>query len=344
MDEEEGSDTVYCTSCGEQLDPSTNFCRYCGEPLQPLDDSERPEREDAWAGGPPPERGVDAPGESPDPQPEPGAPVSPRDRYRQKRNESPFWTVLVASSLGVGGVVFLILFSIPVVLVSNELGVSELVVLAVGTGIGQYVSFVGLGLLYLRRREFDWGRIRSYLGIRVPTLRELGIVILGYVAIFVLILIVGAIVQAVGTEPAENQGAESLTGTTNPAVLLGAILMMFLVVGPCEEVLYRGIVQNRLRERLDLIPAIVIASVVFAAVHFVVLAPGTTFTRKLTTIGILFVPAIVLGVVYEYTGNLVVPALLHGIHNSVIIFISFFAPEMQENAEFISAVLAVFGV
>ena len=56
----------------------------------------------------------------------------------------------------------------------------------------------------------------------------------------------------------------------------------------------------------------------------------------LVTVGILFVPALVLGAVYEYTGNLVVPSLLHSIHNSVIVTILLFGPELDESAEFLS--------
>lgn len=351
MDEAGENDVNYCPSCGERLDRKANYCRACGEPISKRDVSRK---QASGKDGPgtrrPPEPDADRRRqESPEPVDNQHGESSSgrgaaRPPDRPKRDESPFWTVFVASSLGIGGVVFLILFSIPVAIISGVLDVSEVVVLGVGTGIGQYVTFAGLGLAYLRHRDFDWEHIRSYLGIRVPSLKELGVVILGYAAIFALIMVVGALVQAFGPEPAENQGAESLTGTTNPAIFIGAILMMFLVVGPCEELLYRGIVQNRLRERLNVIPAILIASAVFAAVHFVVLAPGTSLSQKITTISILFCPAIVLGAVYEYTSNLVVPALLHGIHNSIIVLVSFVVPEMQDNAELISGVVTLAGL
>jgi membrane protease YdiL (CAAX protease family) len=345
MDEADGRDTVYCTSCGSEIDATVNYCTECGEPVRKRGPGKQTEPVDSRnANRGPAEPGATPERQSPESHSEGEKSPSSRAGLQQTRDESPLYTVLIATLLGIGGVVLLIIFSIPVIVISRELEVAELVVLVVGTGIGQYVAFVGLGLVYLRHREFDWTRIRSYLGIRVPTLRELGIVILGYVVIFALIMVVGALVQAFGPQPAENEGAETFTGTTNPAVLVGAVLMMFLVVGPCEELLYRGIVQNRLRERLSSIPAILIASTVFAAVHFVVFAPGASLPQKLTTIGILFCPAIVLGSVYEYTGNLVVPSLLHSIHNSIIVLISFAGTNMQENAEFISGLVAVLGL
>ncbi|PSQ47059.1 CPBP family intramembrane metalloprotease domain-containing protein, partial [Halobacteriales archaeon SW_7_65_23] len=114
--------------------------------------------------------------------------------------------------------------------------------------------------------------------------------------------------------------------------------MMFLVVGPMEELLFRGIVQNRLRERFPAIPAIAIASAIFAAVHVVALAGSPT--GMLVTVFILFFPATVFGTVYEFTGNLVAPALLHALHNSVIVGLIFLAPE---EAQTMIALLALAG-
>ena len=87
-------------------------------------------------------------------------------------------------------------------------------------------------------------------------------------------------------------------------------------VGPCEEILYRGVVQGRLRESLPAAPAIVIASAVFAVIHVMALTGG--ISGRLTTVAVLFFPSLVFGAVYEYTGNIVVPALLHSLHNAVI--------------------------
>jgi membrane protease YdiL (CAAX protease family) len=110
---------------------------------------------------------------------------------------------------------------------------------------------------------------------------------------------------------------------------------MFLVVGPSEEVLYRGIVQGRLRESLPAVPAIAIASGIFAFIHVMALTGGVS--GRLTTVAILFFPSLVFGAVYEYTENLVVPALLHGLHNAVIFTLLYitvtYSDELQEMAE-----------
>ncbi|PSQ36447.1 CPBP family intramembrane metalloprotease domain-containing protein [Halobacteriales archaeon SW_10_66_29] len=252
-------------------------------------------------------------------------------------DESAWRAVGKATGLGIAGIVLLVIVSVVIVLVSSPLGVSAGVLLIVGTAIGQYVGFGGVALGYLSNRGFTWEQMRSYLGVRVPTLRELAVVVAGYVAIVMLLIVVAGIASMFLPEPAENQAVD--TTTENPGIVPFMILMMFLVVGPMEELLFRGIVQNRLRERFPAIPAIAIASAIFAAVHVVALAGS--LTGMLVTVFILFFPATVFGAVYEYTGNLVVPALLHALHNSVIVGLILLAPE---EAGSILALIALAGL
>lgn len=283
------------------------------------------------------------PGESP-----PGA-ATDEDSVRWKaqigrptRDEFPLWTIGVATGLGILGVVILGFISYILIQLSGGLENASPTITAAGTAIGQYVGFVGVSIAYLRSRGFDYARIKSYIGVRVPTLKELGIVVLGYVAILVLIIIVGNLVQVFApTEPAQNQSTDGLGGQADPMLALAVIAGMFLVVGPCEETLYRGVIQNRLRERFSVVPGIFTASAIFAAVHLIALAPGAPLTAKLITIGILFCPAIVLGTVYEYTGNVVVSWLLHSLHNSIIVLILIFGPDTSEAAQSIVAILSV---
>ncbi|VTT86511.1 hypothetical protein DM2_2549 [Halorubrum sp. DM2] len=179
---------------------------------------------------------------------------------------------------------------------------------------GQYVAFGGLALGYLAWRGFDREGIIEYLGVRVPSLKEIGIVLGSWVLILISVLVVSTIVQLLGTETAANSSAELAMG--NPSIIPLFIAASFLVIGPCEEILYRGVVQGRLRESLPAAPSILLSAAIFAAIHVIALTGGVS--ARLTTISILFVPSLVFGAVYEYTGNLVVPALLHGLHNAVL--------------------------
>ena len=273
-------------------------------------------------------------GESADPDSVGTESVGPADVGDTADDDSPAVAVVVAIGLGVLG---------PAIALVGGLGVSLLG--AVGGGVslavnivltlivGQYVAFGGLAVGYLAWRGFDRAGIVSYLGVRRPSLKELGLVVGGWVVIVVTLFVVSAIVQLLGTETASNQSAE--VAMQNPAIIPLFIVAMFLVVGPSEEILYRGVVQGRLRESLPAAPAIAIASGIFALIHVMALTGG--LSGRLTTVGILFFPSLVFGAVYEYTDNLVVPALLHGLHNAVlftILYISIvYGEELQQVAE-----------
>ena len=255
-------------------------------------------------------------------------------------DDAPAVAVLVAIGLGVLGPAIALVGGLGVSLLGAVVGGVSLAVNVVLTLIvGQYVAFGGLAVGYLAWRGFDRAGIVSYLGVRRPSLKELGLVVGGWVVIVITLFVVSAIVQLLGTETASNQSAE--VAMQNPAIIPLFIVAMFLVVGPSEEILYRGVVQGRLRESLPAAPAIAIASGIFALIHVMALTGG--LSGRFTTVGILFFPSLVFGAVYEYTDNLVVPALLHGLHNAVlftILYISLvYGEELQRIAEGGAAVL-----
>jgi membrane protease YdiL (CAAX protease family) len=233
----------------------------------------------------------------------------------ERSGGSPGIAVVTALLLGVLGPVIALASGVAIFAIDAAVGGLSLVASVVLTLIlGQYVAFGGLAVGYLAWRGLDRRGIVSYLGVRVPSLKEIGIVLGSWVLILILILVVSTIVQLLGTETASNQSAELAMG--NPAIIPLFIAASFLVIGPCEEILYRGVVQGRLRESLPAAPSIALASAIFAVIHVMALTGG--LSARLTTVAILFVPSLVFGAVYEYTENLVVPALLHGLHNAVI--------------------------
>jgi membrane protease YdiL (CAAX protease family) len=338
MDQPSPRDDTYCSNCGERITRQANYCHYCGKRLGEQGADHAGAAGGGGPGGAVGDRmngGGSALGE-PSRLPDGPAGVAGVDDDLGP-SESPLRTVGTAAGIGILGIVLLALISVVVVLVSSPLGLSAGVLLVVGTAIGQYVGFGGLALGYLRRRGFTWEQVRSYVGVRIPSLREIGVVVAGYLAIVVLLVIVAGIASMFLPEPAENEATG--VAADNPGIVPGMVLMMFLVVGPMEELLFRGIIQNRIRERLDAIPAIVIASAIFATVHVVALAGDPS--GMLVTVFILFFPATVFGAVYEYTGNVVVPALLHAIHNSVIVSLIFLSPDVGDGEAILSVLVAL---
>lgn len=251
---------------------------------------------------------------------------------------TPLVAVAVAVGLGLLGPLIALVGGLGVFALDAVFELGLIVNLLLTLFVGQYVAFAGLAVAYLAWRGFDRSGIVSYLGVRRPSLTELGIVVGGWVVILASVMGISLLIQLLGVETATNQSAE--VALANPVVIPLFIAASFLVIGPCEEILYRGVVQGRLRESMSAAPAIVIASAVFALVHVMALTGGVS--GRLTTVAILFFPSLVFGIVYEYTENIVVPSLLHGLHNAVIftlLYVSIvYADEFEELSE-MSAVL-----
>jgi membrane protease YdiL (CAAX protease family) len=171
----------------------------------------------------------------------------------------------------------------------------------------QGVAFGGVALGYLHLRGIGWEFIR----VRVPTSRDLAVTAVGAVTLLLLLVVASALLSYLGIESAQNQVVE--LGEENPLVFLLLVPLSFLLVGPGEELLFRGLIQGRLGESYSTWGAIVLASGLFAAVHVFSLSGDGKFVY----IGIVFGLALVLGATYEYTGNLTVPALIHGAYNAV---------------------------
>lgn len=190
----------------------------------------------------------------------------------------------------------------------------------------QGIGCAGVAMAYVRLRPrvapflrgllgID-GSARSFrLGASVPDLRDLLVVVGGY-GLAIAALIVGSIVVSLlQVDTGTNQAAE--IGLENPELLLILIPASLLVIGPGEELLFRGVVQGRLREVFGPVPGVVIPSAVFAALHWFALTGGS-LTGNLVVLAVLFGPALVFGASYEYTGNVVVPSLIHGAYNATL--------------------------
>jgi len=314
-----------CHNCGTDLHQSDHYCPSCGTAVgqeagrtaTESPDTEPTVRETAPR---PSQQSQEWTRDQPaaDRKSSPGAPGSKAGR------ESPFRAIGTAVGLSVAGL------GVPLI------GISLVGAALIGVGLPtgpvlvamallQFGWFIGLGLWYLRRRGYDWATVRAYLGVDRPTLKELGLILVTWVGMMIVAAIVGSVLvqfaaEAAGAEnaqPAENSVGDIIE--QNPQIVFAAIAGMFLVVGPAEELLFRGVIQNRLRETLSTVPAIGVASMLFASAHVFALAGGGSAVGVLITVSVLFVTSLGLGWIYEYTENIVVPALLHGFHNSVVV-------------------------
>jgi membrane protease YdiL (CAAX protease family) len=182
----------------------------------------------------------------------------------------------------------------------------------------QGIAFIGVAYAYLRRR----GISLESIGLQLPTLRGIGIVIGALVLSMVYLMAASQVIQLLGAETAENNVVEM--GMENPEVLLLLIPGAYIFIGPGEELLFRGVVQTRIREVFPPVSGVAVASVIFAAIHLPALSYGAPLSAKLTSLVVLVGPSLILGGIYEYTDNLVVPILVHGSYDALL-FIALYA-------------------
>ena len=219
----------------------------------------------------------------------------------------------VASAIGltygsyVAGAIVIIAVATVVGLFGIDLASRPALRLVVSTFFLQGVTFGGIAVFYLRGRDLGFG----FVPVRLPDKRDGAVIVGGSIAILGLLFVASSVITALGLNSAQNQIVE--VGRQNPSVFLLLIPLQFLLVGPGEELLFRGLVQGTLRESLHPARAIVLASALFASIHLFSLSGE----GKLVYIGIAFVLALVLGAAYEYTDNLTVPAVIHGTYNAV---------------------------
>lgn len=179
--------------------------------------------------------------------------------------------------------------------------------LLLSTVLLQGVTFGVIAIAYLKVRDLGG----DFVPVGIPSKRDAVVTVGGILTLLGLLSVASSVISMVGLESAQNQIVD--IGQQNPTVFLLLISLSFLVVGPGEELLYRGLIQGTLTETFHPARAIVLASALFASIHLFSLSGD----GKLVYIGIAFGLALVLGTTYVYTKNLAVPALIHGAYNAV---------------------------
>jgi membrane protease YdiL (CAAX protease family) len=220
--------------------------------------------------------------------------------------------VLVAVGLAVVGVGagLVLVLAVLVAVEAAGVAVTPLRTIAVSLVFATGLGFGGISLLYLRTRDLPV----AYVGLARPSWRDALAVGAGYLGSLLLVAVAGAVLMRTDTEAAPNTAAQA--GLADPSVLVLLMVASLVIIGPGEELLFRGIVQRRLREALPAVAAIPLASIIFAAIHYLSLAGAPE--ARIVSISVLVLPTLVFGVVYELTENLVVPALTHGLYNATL--------------------------
>ena len=235
------------------------------------------------------------------------------------------WRLLLVSLFRAVGVVAVAFFlaSLASAVVMRLLGVSTIAALEGQTGLYALVNAVGfVGFIvaavgYLAVRD-EWELVH----VRRPTFRDLALVVGGVVALGLAATATTMVVSAImalldslfGVSSTFGTNAVVETGRQNPTYFLYMIPVTILLVGPGEELVFRGVVQGLLRRAVGVVPAVALASLLFGLGHYLAISSGSAWTYLLVA----SVMGVVLGAAYEYTENIAVPVAVHGLWNAVI--------------------------
>ena len=98
--------------------------------------------------------------------------------------------------------------------------------------------------------------------------------------------------------------------------LIMLFLMFWLVVGPAEEVLFRGFVQSSLDHHYGDLGGLLVSSIIFGLIHF----------NPLLSVGIIqAMIGVLLGLLYQKRGRrLAAPVTAHALYDCLIILIDLF--------------------
>ncbi len=174
------------------------------------------------------------------------------------------------------------------------------------------LGFHGVGLLlvilYMQWHDASWLTAFGSSAKRMPRSLLRGIV--GYFAVmpFVMtaMLITAVVCTLVGYRPEPQIVVQILQRTDSPLLLLYLGVVAIAVAPIVEELLFRGVGLSFLGKHVHPVAAILCISVFFAAVHM-----------HLASLLPIFVLAVGLSLAYLYTGDIVVPVIMHAVFNGM---------------------------
>jgi len=156
----------------------------------------------------------------------------------------------------------------------------------------------------------------AQLGLKkIDARTAITVMIIGVVLIFIAGIIAAAETAIVGPDPS----AEQLRLVVQPrdfTQLIALVALNLALVGPAEELAFRGFIQKGFQSSFGKTAGLLSASILFALLHGL---------NSLYSIAPILVVALVLGYVWQRTGgNTTATLLMHGVYNSVQIILVYF--------------------
>jgi len=172
---------------------------------------------------------------------------------------------------------------------------------------------LGITLLFAKQK----GATLRKLGLKKPSLK---IIIIVSIVALALILLAGTIsmIQEVVLGPDPN--AEELINALLPRdsfQLVALVGISIFLVGPAEELAFRGFIQRGFENSFGKMAGLLIASILFGLLH------GFNSLRAIVPITVI---SLFLGYIWQKTdGNTTACAWMHGLYNAVTITLAYIA-------------------
>ena len=129
------------------------------------------------------------------------------------------------------------------------------------------------------------------------------------------------ILESLGYQADHQEAVEILLGHNSPAWLKVQLVIISIVAAPIiEEIIFRGVALPVCMQRLPVMPATCIVSLLFAAMHLHV----SSFVP-------LFAVSFAFSLAYIYSGSLIVPITMHALFNGINILLLFVLGDAPEN-------------
>lgn len=160
--------------------------------------------------------------------------------------------------------------------------------------------------------SFDKERI-GISGLRVA---DIGAIVLWAVGLIALQWVGINVSTVAGIEFPQHQLVVLFSYADTKSILLIA-LMSILLIGPVEELLYRGILQNYLQSYFGIRSSVVLVSVLFTLEHLLVVSDHSLAAIS-AGMAVVFLQSLVLGYIYHRSDNIFVSGLTHGLFNAYV--------------------------
>jgi membrane protease YdiL (CAAX protease family) len=158
-----------------------------------------------------------------------------------------------------------------------------------------------------RQRGIDWRRVIGLRGISPA--KSIGFGAVCFLAVLPPLAIAFAVYsrfcQLVGIKEKPQDIADILANSNSVAVVILIAAFAITIAPVFEEFFFRGFAYPVLKQRWGAWKALMVVSMVFAAIHF-----------DLPSLGPLFTLAVGLGLAYELSGSLLAPITMHALFNA----------------------------